>query len=340
MNKEIYQFYTVEEFLADRDFIRYVKFHSPDDVLFWENWSAENPDRLVTFQEAYSELKIIFSDPGIVVPHGFMEKLRMDINSSIDQVEAKRKRAKSYILWSSSIAASLVVGILSVWYFTSNIIVLTNYGETKKIQFSDGTEILLNANSTLSYPRAYAWKKVRSISLDGEAYFKVKHINQNPLSIKSGELFQAKTKSIEVSVLGTEFNLKERHNLANVALVNGKVKVRSIKTNIGYFLQPGNTIKINSTNGQLMPNQYGSLEQTAWIDGKLIVNQATVNEIITAFEDLYGYKVILDNPALGNKKIDGSISIKSEQSLLFTLSNILNVNIKKEGKTIRLETRR
>lgn len=340
MNKEIYRFYTVAEFLADRDFIRYVKFQSPDDVSFWKNWSVENPDHQVAFQEAYSELKIIFSAQEIMVPHGFMENLRMDINSSIAQIEAKRKRAKSYILWSSSIAATLVVGILSVWYFTSNIVVLTKYGETKKIQFSDGTEILLNANSMLSYPRAYAWKKVRSIALEGEAYFKVKHLNQNPSAVKSGELFQAKTKSVEVSVLGTEFNLKERHGLANVALVNGKVKVRSIKTNAGYFLQPGNTIKINSTNGQLMLNQQSPLEQTAWVDGKLIVNQATVNEIITAFEDLYGYKVILDNPALGNKKIDGSISIRSEQSLLFTLSNILNVNVKKEGKTIRLETRR
>ena len=76
MNKEIYRFYTVAEFLADRDFIRYVKFQSPDDVSFWKNWSVENPDHQVAFQEAYSELKIIFSAQEIMVPHGFMENLR------------------------------------------------------------------------------------------------------------------------------------------------------------------------------------------------------------------------------------------------------------------------
>ncbi|WP_231424724.1 FecR family protein [Pedobacter sp. Leaf250] len=339
MNKDLYRFYSVEDFLADSDFIRFVNLQTPEDVSFWKAWASEYPERQAFFQEAYAQLNLILINPEFIVPGGFKDNLLSDINDSIDKFESKRKRKKMYTFWSSSIAASLILAIISFWYFTSNITINTDFGETKSISLSDGSVILLNANSTLTYPRAYSFLKVRSIALKGEAYFKVKHINKNPSIINAGEIFIAKTDGVEVEVLGTEFNLKERRGLANITLINGRVKVRSVKTAANYFMKPGNTIKINTMNGQLIPDLQPGIIQSSWIEGKLDLKQATVNEIISAFQDLYGYRVILEDPTLGFKKIDGSISINSEQSLLFTLSNILNVNIKKEGKIIRLESR-
>ncbi|MFD2288075.1 DUF4974 domain-containing protein [Pedobacter petrophilus] len=339
MNKELYQFYSIEDFLQDNNFIRYVKSRAEADVSFWELWISGKPGNIDAYNEAYAQLLMIFSHQEIPVPHGFQAALWIDINKSIDTIENKRRKSTTYLLWSSSIAASIIAGIFSVWYFTGNIVVHTDYGQTKNLKLTDGTEVILNANSTLSYPRAYAWKKIRSMSLEGEAYFKVNHLNQDTHNIKRGEAFEAVTGSVEVSVLGTEFNLKQRHGIALVGLINGRVLVKSIKTGKKYVMQPGNVIKVNSADGKIIVNPQGSSTQSAWVDGKLVINQTSVKEIITAFEDLYGYKIILDNPALGNKKIDGSISIKSEQNLLFTLSSILNVDIKREGKVIRLQTR-
>ncbi|WP_443937386.1 FecR family protein [Pedobacter sp. MW01-1-1] len=340
MTQKTYHQFTTEEFLLDADFIRYVKFKDPEDVVFWENWALENTTSKSVFEDARLELEVILSAKAIPVPTGFMKNLQADINRSIDQIQQKKRKVLALWAWSSSIAASLALVFAGAWYFNSTVTIRTEFGQVKELVLADGTEVTLNANSTLSYPRAYKWKKVRSIVLDGEAYFKVKHLNQNPKQIKNGELFQAETGSVEVQVLGTEFNLKERHGVAHIALINGKVQVKSIKTGAQYIMTPGNVLKVNASNGELIHDEQDPAMISAWTDGKLIVNQTSVNEIIAAFEDLYGYKVILDNPALGQKKIDGSISIKSEQSLLFTLSNILNVNIKKEGKIIRLETRR
>jgi ferric-dicitrate binding protein FerR (iron transport regulator) len=103
-------------------------------------------------------------------------------------------------------------------------------------------------------------------------------------------------------------------------------------------MQPGDFIHFDE-NGKKLTTALNAGNETAWLSGKIIVSQTTVNEIIKDFEDLYGYHVVLDSPALGEKKIDGTISIRSEETLLFTLKNILNVNIKKEGKTIYLKNR-
>jgi len=339
MEKKDYSLFTAADFLDDADFLRYVKYGYLNDVTFWEQWLQENPKQRKVFELAKLQLGLILSSAPLIAPQGFEGKLLADIKQSISSRKHALSVKRRNYYWASGIAASLIFALFSAWFFNSMITVQTSYGETRKISLPDGSQITLNANSTLSYPRAYAWKNIRTVDLNGEAYFKVVHFNKNQDNIKSGELFEAVTGGVEVQVLGTEFNLKERHGEAHIALINGRVQVKSKVTGKKYLMEPGNVIKVNAKTGELMVNESGSELQSAWTDGRLLVSQTSVNEIITAFEDLYGYKVILDNPALGKKKIDGSISIKSEQSLLFTLSNILNVNIKREGKIIRLQSR-
>ncbi|WP_316739010.1 FecR family protein [Pedobacter aquatilis] len=340
MENKDYSVFTITDFLEDADFLRFVKYKYPNDVAFWLDWRNANPQNLKSFTAAELQLKLILGAEEFIPSPNLEVDLLEDIKQSIGKNQRIAKLRRRNYYWASGIAASLFIGVFAIWFFNSIITYKADYGETTSLTLPDGTEIKLNSNSSLSYPRAYAWKKTRTVKLTGEAYFQVKHLNRNPQQIKDGERFQAETGSLEVEVLGTEFNLKERHGEAHVALIRGKVRVKSIKTGNKYMMQPGNVIKINAADGALIADNESSAVKTAWTEGKLIVNQTSVKEIITAFEDLYGYKVILDNPALSNKKIDGSISIKSEQSLLFTLSNILDVNIKREGKVIRLESRR
>ncbi|MCX2475384.1 FecR domain-containing protein [Pedobacter sp. MC2016-05] len=340
MNKKDYLNSKTIDFLEDSNFIRLIKYQYAEDVAFWEQLLDEYPEARPFFNSASIQLKLILSANDIIAPTGLKDRLWSEIKASnLANNNATRLRKRIYY-WSSGIAALFAITAYISWFMLSSITVRTAYGESKKLSLPDGSQIVLNANSTLRYPRAYAWKKLRQISLEGEAYFKVVHLNHNHDEIRQGELFRASTGTAQVEVLGTEFNLKERRGLTTVALVKGSVQVRSLKTGISYLMKEGNVVEVDSTKGEISTAQISASQFASWKEGKLIVNHTSVNEIIQAFEDLYGYKVILDNPTLGQKKIGGSISIKSEQSLLFTLSNILNVNVKKEGKTIRLESRR
>ena len=48
--------------------------------------------------------------------------------------------------------------------------------------------------------------------------------------------------------------------------------------------------------------------ETSWIDKKFILHDATVQTIIEYLEDNYGYKVVLKDTAIGNKKMEGTFS--------------------------------
>ena len=63
---------------------------------------------------------------------------------------------------------------------------------------------------------------MRSVSLEGEAYFKVNH--------REDESFVVDVSDAEVSVLGTEFNVEARRGLATVTVIPGQGKLHVSKT--------------------------------------------------------------------------------------------------------------
>lgn len=81
---------------------------------------------------------------------------------------------------------------------------------------SDSTHIILNKNSSLSYPENFN-TDVRRVTLTGEAFFEVKHNDKIPFIITAG--------NTETKVLGTSFNIKEDHVQKKVELsvISGKV---------------------------------------------------------------------------------------------------------------------
>ena len=88
-------------------------------------------------------------------------------------------------------------------------------GETFKVVLSDGTEVLLNSDSRLSYPTVFKGKE-RVVSLEGEAYFNVTKNTEHPFIVKSG--------NVQVRVLGTEFNMcSYTPDNVRVTLIEGKL---------------------------------------------------------------------------------------------------------------------
>ncbi len=72
----------------------------------------------------------------------------------------------------------------------------------------------------------------------------------------------------------------------------------------------------------------------------MLTNNTTVDEIIQAIEDQYGYKVILEDAELASRRIDGIIPFKSESNVLFVLSNMLEIEIVKKDSTLMFKSRK
>lgn len=100
---------------------------------------------------------------------------------------------------------------------------VTGRGEKAQVTFTDGTKVILNAASTLRFPKKFD-NTNREVYLDGEAYFEVTHDPEKP--------FIVHVQNTKVRVLGTAFNIRgwEEDSNVDVAVRSGRVIVSTTKS--------------------------------------------------------------------------------------------------------------
>lgn len=116
----------------------------------------------------------------------------------------------------------------------------TPRGKSYKVILRDGTMVLMNADSKLTFPTAFEGNQ-RVVKLVGEAYFKVSKDAKHP--------FIVQTEKVMTRVLGTEFNLRAYPAAdTHVTLITGSVIVNNRANNKQVKLVPGQDASLR--NGQ------------------------------------------------------------------------------------------
>ena len=324
--------YKIADFLDDESFLNAIKHNKVEDVDYWKAWVKMNPSNLASFEAAETQLRLLLSSVRIKPNPEFLDSLWTEINQTVyNSQRAKARVIRLRIVAAAAVFAGLAISF-SLWFFNSTIEVSVPYGNRKEILLPDGSEILLNANSVLSYARAYQWKTSREVFLKGEGYFKVTH----------GHKFIVHTKHLDVQVLGTEFNIKERRGTTQVALIRGSVAVTGNSSNriARTMMQPADLFSYKDETKKSVKIKANPEVYKAWTENKSIAENSTIGSVINDFEDIYGQKIVLENPALNNRIIDGVIPMGNKENTLFVIANILNVRIENHGDTILLKTRK
>jgi ferric-dicitrate binding protein FerR (iron transport regulator) len=106
----------------------------------------------------------------------------------------------------------------------------TPRGGQYKVVLADGSEVWLNASSSLRFPTVFTGNQ-REVELTGEAYFEVAKNKERPFRVKVGD--------IQVNVLGTHFNINAYadESAVKTSLLEGSVKI--IKGKTSGLLKPG-----------------------------------------------------------------------------------------------------
>jgi transmembrane sensor len=164
----------------------------------------------------------ISEDKPFVLPDKYnAETTFMLIDERIKQNTSIKR--KPFIKYISYVAAILVLATLSTigYNLATRPVILyasTTYGEKKEVKLPDGSVVVLNSMSSISYPQEMK-EKTREVTLQGEAYFDVVK--------NSGKTFIVKADNIEVKVLGTKFNVKayEKEDYITTTLYEGAVSV-------------------------------------------------------------------------------------------------------------------
>jgi len=206
----------------------------------------------------------------------YFEKTDLSIPENIRQTYPKKHTTKRPIsrqrLW-IGIAASLLLlfGLYRALTFNTDVLIKTGVGETKQVALLDGSEVILNANSVLSYSKS-EWDDQREVYLKGEAFFKV----------KKGSDFVVKTDQGQVKVLGTQFDVKALSGLFQVVCFTGKVWVKSSK--IDAVLTPGKAVR--QSDGLVQHWELRNL-QPDWLSGESSYQDTALKYVLLDLENQY-----------------------------------------------------
>lgn len=223
------------------------------------------------------------------------------------------------------IASMLVLGLGIFYFFFLNRIVevQTLAGQKSNIELPDASVVSLNALSEISYD-ARNWDTKREIKLSGEAFF----------DVAKGAKFDVVTSEGTVTVLGTEFNVKQRGNFFEVGCFEGTVRV--ITSNSTQILKPGDNFTVY---GERAISGNHRHSQPKWIKNISEFKRIPVSEVIAELERQYDIKVEHEGVDT-NQLFTGGFDHDSLDDALRAISEPLNLDygIIKPG-TVRLNTR-
>jgi ferric-dicitrate binding protein FerR (iron transport regulator) len=179
------------------------------------------------------------------------------------------------------IAAVLLIlfGIYYILFYESMTMVQTTTAENREFRLPDSSSVILNAQSHLSYSEK-KWDRRREVNLDGEAYFSVTH----------GSRFDVVTLSGTISVLGTQFNVKNRPDYFEVTCYEGLVQVES--TGEIAQLSPHQMFRI--LNGKISRSDDLLEHSPGWVLDESSFHSIPFYQVIQEFERQYHVSIITE----------------------------------------------
>ncbi|NJB72711.1 ferric-dicitrate binding protein FerR (iron transport regulator) [Saonia flava] len=216
-------------------------------------------------------------------------------------------------------AAIAVIAVGSYIYLSSlNESIATQYAENTQVILPDNSEVALNADSKISYNEK-KWDEKRSVSLEGEAFFKV----------AKGERFTVATEDGLVAVLGTQFNVENRKGYFEVSCYEGLVSV----TYKGKETKVPAGSSFMAINGKITNTEVQKNAQPSWINKESSFKSTPLHYVLAEFERQHNIRVETRNIDK-NKLFTGTFSNTDAKLALESISVPSQIKFKLEGNKV------
>ncbi|MDR1919394.1 MAG: FecR domain-containing protein [Tannerellaceae bacterium] len=200
-------------------------------------------------------------------------------------------------------------------------------GQRAELTLPDSSKVWLNAQSTLTYPSHFE-KGDRLVELDGEAYFTVKHKEEQP--------FIVQTKQMDIKVLGTEFSVIAygARPIFEVSLLKGSVELRPLHSNQTYIMQLNERVRLE--NNKLTVSSISDYDYFRWREGLICFNNETVGNIFEKLELYFDTNIEVEKTSILTHRYSGKFRTKDgveqvlkvlqlEQRFSYTKDNDQNI---------------
>ena len=195
-----------------------------------------------------------------------------------------------------------------------------------KLVLNDGTEVWLNAESSIEFPATFTGSD-RKVNLHGEAYFKVAHNATKPFIVNLGD------KAIQV--LGTEFDVRNyASERSSVVLVNGSVQLLDGNGKEEAKLTPGQGATW-AEGGNVSVREVDTYGATQWIEGLFYFEENSLGEVLREVGRWYNYGVTFKNDKHISYKVHFSASRNEDiKEVIDDLNTLCAFKVAIENKNI------
>lgn len=213
----------------------------------------------------------------------------------------------------------------------------TPRGGKYQLTLPDGTQVWLNAASSITYPTAFTGAD-RSVTITGEGYFDVAKNAAKPFRV----IVRASPagQPAEVDVLGTGFNITAYADEPEIrtTLIQGAIHV--LRGQDAILLHPGQQARMTTTetNPIRLISNADTAAAIAWISGFFQFRELDVHAVMRQVARWYNVDVVYDDPAaiLANRRFGGRISRHKNLSDLLSILEANQIHFRLDGTTIHV----
>ena len=218
------------------------------------------------------------------------------------------------------VAAVITVLLTGSFFYLSTLSesFTTDYAENKTISLPDTSEVILNAESELTFSKN-KWESNRNVNLKGEAFFKV----------AKGQKFTVATDQGLVTVLGTQFNVETRKEYFEVTCFEGLVSVT----------MDGKETQLPAGNSLLMLNGKSTMLKAAingkptWLSNESSFKSIPLNYVLDELQRQYNIKITTENINT-SQLFSGSFSNENLELALKSISVPLQIKFNLDGNKV------
>ena len=345
--------YTVNELVNDPSFRRMVKgTATPEESEKWGGWMEQNEENRKAAKAAISEIVgFEFRDPQFPDIEKEWSKLYSKTVGMKRLKKYQKRKRDNRLLWFVRIAAILLLASMvgvGVHYFgedTTDIIrleqlteertIVTGNDEQKTLTFSNGSRIVLNRNTTLTYSLGVLQNQTVDVTLEGEAWFDVVsgHSKEMPA-------FAVHTPDGIIRDIGTQFLVAVVNGRTRVVLQEGIVEVEPTANNgIGAAgesrhmvrLEPGEMLEFNRSD-ILRHERVNATFFTAWATQFMQFQRTSIQDFAGYVEQRFGVNVVVTDLVYTGVTLDGAVYFRSLEELVRSVSEVTGIPVYQSEK--------